>query len=55
MDYDDELAQTETRIFTDFLQLFDHFNEDAPDEVESEKLLEEDIDINQLDTIIAPE
>ncbi|MDB9960972.1 DUF2723 domain-containing protein [Oceanihabitans sp.] len=55
MDYDDELAQTETRIFTDFLQLFDHFNEGISEEVESEKPSEEDIDINQLDTIIAPE
>jgi len=55
MDYDDELAQTETRVFTDFLQLFDHFNEGVSEEIESDIPSKEDIDINQLDTIIAPE
>lgn len=55
MEYDDELAQTETSIFTDFLQLFDHFNDGIRDAVENENPVEEDIDINQLDTIIAPE
>ena len=53
MDYDDELAKTETRIFTDFLQLFDHFNQDVSNEDLTEP--SEDIDINQQDTIIVPE
>jgi hypothetical protein len=53
MDYDEELAKTETRTFTSFLQLFDHFNEGNSREDFKEPT--EDIDINQQDTVIVPE
>ncbi|MFD2822239.1 DUF2723 domain-containing protein [Lacinutrix iliipiscaria] len=53
MDYDEELAKTETKTFTNFLQLFDHFN--AGIQEEDSRNQPEDIDLKQQDTIIAPE
>ncbi|MDO6596385.1 DUF2723 domain-containing protein [Oceanihabitans sp. 2_MG-2023] len=53
LDYDDELAKTEAKTFTNFLQLFDHFNAGIPDETTRRQ--EKDIDLHQKDTVIAPE
>ncbi|WP_055443786.1 DUF2723 domain-containing protein [Lacinutrix himadriensis] len=53
LDYDDELAKTEAKTFTNFLQLFDHFN--AGISKETPRTQEKDIDLIQKDTVIAPE
>ncbi|MBU2940093.1 DUF2723 domain-containing protein [Lacinutrix sp. C3R15] len=53
LNYDDELAKTEAKTFTNFLQLFDHFNAGIPDE--TTRTPEQDLDVLQKDTIIAPE
>ena len=53
LDYDDELAKTEAKTFTNFLQLFDHFNAGVPQEPQNNN--SNDIDLLQQDTVIAPE
>ncbi|MBQ0787963.1 MAG: hypothetical protein KBT69_10710, partial [Oceanihabitans sp.] len=53
LDYDDELSKTEAKTFTNFLQLFDHFNAGISNEAPRKQV--EDIDLIQKDTVIAPE
>lgn len=53
LDYDEELSKTEAKTFTNFLQLFDHFNAGISNEAPRKQV--EDIDLKQKDTVIAPE
>lgn len=53
LEYDPELAKTETKTFTNFLQLFDHFNTTTPEEETNN--LPKDLDVNSNDTLLMPE
>ncbi|MGB1308435.1 MAG: DUF2723 domain-containing protein [Oceanihabitans sp.] len=53
LEYDDEMAKTETKTFTNYLQLFDHFNAGLPEEEETNTPV--NLDLKKEDTVIAPE